>query len=53
MAITAPRIVIIVSAFALSIGNLGALGATATAACTFGTAPGTTCGEALVLMGYP
>lgn len=42
-----------VTALVLMIGNLGALAAASHAVCTYGTEPGTTCGEALWLLGYP
>ena len=41
------------TALALALTNLGALTDAAHAACTAGTEPGTTCGEALYAIGFP
>lgn len=38
---------------AVLVPNASAVQAAAHAACTYGTEPGTTCGEALYLLGFP
>lgn len=43
----------IVAAVILTFGNVGALAAASHAVCTYGTPAGTTCGEALYLLGFP
>ena len=42
-----------VAALVLIALNAGTVQAAAQTACTYGTEPGTTCGEALWLLGYP
>lgn len=43
----------VATALVLLAANAGAVQAAAHAACTYGTDPGTTCGEALWLLGFP
>ncbi len=44
---------VVASALVLLAANVGAVEAAASSACTYGTEPGTTCGEALWLLGFP
>jgi hypothetical protein len=46
-------VIAVVTALVLTIGNHGALAAASHAVCTWGTPAGTTCGEALYLIGFP